>query len=397
MAGIIPRIQEIVARFQATRAGRMNARYGAARGAQLAGGIAYAALFSVFSALTIAFTVGLRIIGENDELRQAVLDAVDDALPGIIKTSEDPDAPGILSPDSLTMTTGLSITSVIAAVTLLLSALAVMGALSGSIRAMFGLVAPAGNLVLARLRDLLGFVVLGLSVFVTAALGIASGAAGSWVTSLLGLESSVGAFLVRALGLLCAFGVDLLVFVALIRVVGGARPPRRDLWIGAGIGALGAGVIRLLGTSLVGGAGANPLLGAAVAVVTLLLWVNLVARLTLYVAAWTANPPSPTADSADPAALHVNQTPNFVTLSAPRTLDWDFDPRTGVVLPAEAGREERETLARERQERAAQLEAALAASQEEGSWLERRLATRRARRAARDVRRTVGSDSPDDV
>jgi len=395
VAGIISRVQEIVARFQATRAGRMNARYGAARGAQLSGGIAYAALFSVFSALTIAFTVGLRLIGENDQLRQAVLDAVDDALPGIIKTSDDPNASGILSPDSLTMSTGVSVASVIAAVTLLLSALAVMGALSGAIRAMFGLVSPGGNPILVKLRDLLGFVVLGLSVFVTAALGIASGAAGSWVTSLLGLESSVGAFLVRALGLLCAFGVDLLVFVALIRVVGGARPPRRDLWTGAAIGAVGSGVIRLLGTSLVGGAGANPLLGAAVAVVTLLLWINLVARLTLYVAAWTANPPSPTADQADPAALHVNQSPNYVTLSVPRTLDWDFDPRTGVVLPAEAGREERETLERERQERAAQLEAALSASQEEGSWLERRLANRRARRAARDVRRDAGPETTD--
>lgn len=397
MAGIISTGQEVVARFQATRPGRMNARYGAARGAQLAGGIAYAALFSVFSALTIAFTVGLRIIGDNAELRQAVLDAVDDALPGIVQTGDDPDAPGLLNPDSLVVDTGLTLTSVVAAVTLLLSALAVMGALSGSIRAMFGLVAPAGNLVLVKLRDLLGFVVLGVSVFVTAALGIASGAAGSWVTSLLGLESSIGAILVRALGLVGAFGVDLLVFVALIRVVGGARPPRRDLWTGAAIGALGAGVIRLLGTSLVGGASANPLLGAAVAVVTLLLWVNLVARLTLYVAAWTANPPSPTADTADPTALHVRESPNYVTLSSPRTLDWDFDPRTGVVLPAEAGRQEREASARERRERALQLEAALEASRSEGSWLERRLASRRARRAAHEVRRDPsGADSSQD-
>ncbi|GMA32173.1 YihY/virulence factor BrkB family protein [Litorihabitans aurantiacus] len=389
MAGTLARVMEVVARLQATRLGRMNARYGAARGAQLAGGIAYAALFSVFAALTIAFTIGLRIIGNNDELRDAVIEAVDDALPGIVKTGDAPDAPGLVSPDSLVITTGVSITSIVAAVTLLLSALAVMGALSGSIRAMFGLAAPAGNAVVVKLRDLAGFVLLAISVVLTAALGIASGAAGSALTDLLGLDSTVGALLVRALGLLCAFGVDLVVFVALLRVVGGARPPRRDLWRGAAVGALGAGVIRVLGTSLVSVAGDNPILGAAVAVVTLLLWVNLVARLTLYVAAWTANPPSPSADAPAPAALHATEKPNFVTLSVPRTLDWDFDPRTGVVLASEAGRAEREAAAEQRRVHTEELAAALDASRAEGSWLERRLADRRARRAARDVRRAA--------
>ncbi|PWD50353.1 YihY/virulence factor BrkB family protein [Serinibacter arcticus] len=385
MARIIARIQEIAARFQATRLGRMNARYGAVRGAQLAGGIAYAALFSVFAALTIAFTVVMSLIGRNEELRQAVLDGVDDALPGIVDTGDG--SGGMLSPDSLVLDSGLSITSVVAAVTLLLSALAVMGSLSGSIRAMFGLQTPPGNPVLAKVRDLLGFVVLAVSVLVTAVLGIAAGAAGSWVTDLLGLSSTLGAILVRALGLLVAFGVDLVVFVALIGVVGGARAPRRDLWIGAAAGALGAGIIRFLGTSLVGGASDNPVLAAGVGVVTLLLWVNLVSRLTLYVSAWIANPPSPATDPVDARELHAGETPNFVTMSVPRTLAWDFDVRTGVVTPTEAGREEREAAAEVRASEAAQLEAALAASQSEGSWVEQRLAARRARRAAREVRR----------
>lgn len=383
VAGFIARVQELLKRFQASRPGRMNARYGAARGAQLAGGIAYAGLFSVFAVLTIAFTVVMRIVGNNADLLQAVVEAVDGALPGIVDTGSNG---GALAPQDLVMTDGLTWASVVAGVTLLFSALAVMGALSGSVRAMFGLVAPPGNVVVVKLRDLAGFLVLALSVLVTAALGIGAGAAGSFITDLLGLDSTFGAVLVRGLGLLGAFGVDLLVFVALIRVVGGARPPRRDLWIGAAVGAVGSGVIRLLGTSLVGGASANPLLGAAVAVVTLLLWVNLVARLALYVAAWTANPPAPSEEAVAPADLHAGETPNFVTLSAPHTLAWDFDARTGAVQPSEAEREERELAEAERREREAQLAAALEASQADGGWLEQRLARRRARRAAREVR-----------
>lgn len=384
MAGIVAWVQAKVAWFQGTRVGRMNARYGVARGAQLAGGIAYAALFSVFAALTIAFTVFMRIIGDNEELRDAVVDAIDSALPGIVDTGENN---GAIAPEDLVMTDGLTWASVVAVVALLFSALAVMGALSGSVRAMFGLVVPPGNIVIVKLRDLLGFVVLGLSVLLTAALGIGAGAAGDLVTSLLGLDSAVVGLLVRALALLGAFGVDLLVFVALIRVVGGARPPRRDLWRGAAIGALGSGVIRFLGTSLVGGATANPLLASFAVIVTLLLWVNLVARLALYVSAWTANPPSAVEQQVQPADLHVGETPNFVTLSAPATLEWDHDSRTGAVLPSEAERAAREADASETRARESQLEAALAASREDGGFLERRLAARRARRAAREVRR----------
>lgn len=385
MAGIVERIQEFIKRLQATRLGRMNARYGAAKGAQLAGGIAYAALFSVFAVLTIAFTIFMRVIGNNEAMLQAVLDAVDEALPGIVDNGSNG---GQIKPEDLILDSGLTWTTVIASVTLLLSALAVMGALSGSVRAMFGLVAAPGNPIIMKLRDLSGFVVLASSVVVTAALGIGAGAAGSWVTSLIGLESSVTALLVRTLGLLGAFGVDLLVFVALIRVVGGARPPRRDLWIGAAIGAVGSGAIRLLGTTLVGGATANPLLASFAALVTLLLWVNLVARLALYIAAWIANPPSPVVENVKADDLHVKETPNYVTLSAPHTLTWDFDQRTGAVLFSEAEREVREAADAERAEREAQLTAALEAASTQGGWLEQRLARRRARKAVREARST---------
>ena len=49
---------------------------GAQRRACSPGGIAYAALFSVFAALTIAYTIFMAVLGNNDELRQTVLDAL---------------------------------------------------------------------------------------------------------------------------------------------------------------------------------------------------------------------------------------------------------------------------------------------------------------------------------
>ncbi|OJX97864.1 MAG: ribonuclease BN [Micrococcales bacterium 73-15] len=394
VATVVERVQAVVAWFNRTRVGRMNARYGAVNGALLAGGIAYAGLFSTFAVLTLAFTVFMRLLGDNVELRDAVVDAIDRALPGIIKNGGND---GLLTPDQLILDSGLTVTSVVAVVTLLLSGLAVMGSLGMAVRAMFGVVAPAGNAVVAKLRDLSGFVVLALAVLVTAALTVAAGTAGAWVTAQLGLEAGVGALLVRGLGLLGAFVVDTLVFAAIMRLLAGARPPTRDLWAGAMMGAAIGGLVRLLGTSVVGGARGNPLLASFAALVTLLLWINLVARITLYVAAWTANPPAPEHSSVRPEELHARQRPNYVTVSVPATLTWDHDPRTGAVLPSEATRVEREDTERERTLQRRELQAALdAALERPDSWWSRRRALRAARRAARDVRADRAEDQRPD-
>lgn len=384
IARVMAKVTELVQWFQATRVGRLNARYGAVNGAQLAGGIAYAALFSIFSVLTIAFTVFLRLVGDNEELKAAVVSAVDQALPGLLVTADNPNAP--LNPDDLAIGGGLTVTTVIATVTLVLSALSVMGALATAIRAMFGLVAPPGNAVLAKVRDLGGFVLLAGAVLATAVLGVGAGAAGGWLTDALGLDSALVAWAVRGLGLLTSFALDALVFAGLVRLVAGARPPARDLWVGAAIGALGTVTLRMLGTSAVGGASANPLLASFAALVTLLLWVNLAARLALYVAAFIANPPQAPMGTT-PKELHATEVPNYVTVSAPHTLAWDHDARTGAVQPSEADRLEREEAAREQAKHAEELEAALmAATQEPKSWWARRQRVRRARRAARATR-----------
>ena len=49
--------------------------------------------------------------------------------------------------------------------------------------------------------------------------------------------------------------------------------------------------MRVLGASVVAGsAGGNPLLASFAVLVTLLAWINLIARIMLLAAAWTADP-----------------------------------------------------------------------------------------------------------
>ncbi|MBN9328042.1 MAG: YihY/virulence factor BrkB family protein, partial [Cellulomonas sp.] len=60
----------------------------------------------------------------------------------------------------------------------------------------------------------------------------------------------------------------------------------------AAIAGVGLGVVRVLGTSVVSGSVRhNPVLASFAVIVVLLLWINLVSRIVLLAAAWTANPP----------------------------------------------------------------------------------------------------------
>lgn len=319
--------KQLLARVQQTRVGRALARYGIARGGLLAGGIAYSALFSISAALTIGLTAFMAVLGDDAELRRTVLDGVESALPGVIDTGSG----GLVRPDQLVLDTALNPGSVLAAVVLLWTALSVMAGLKSSIRAMFGIVAPPENALAGRARDLAGFVALAVGVLATAVLGLVAGTLGEEVLHLVGVEGAVAGWLLRALGLAVALAVDWAVVLMLFRITAGARPLRKDLFLGALLGAIASGVLRQVGTSAVGAVD-DPLLASFAAIVTLLLWVNLLARVVLMVAAWTANPPAPERPDTG-EEVHLYERPNFVTLSAPATLEWLYQPITGVIAP----------------------------------------------------------------
>ena len=101
--GAVARVRGVLAWWQLTRAGRANARFGAAGGGVLTGGIAYAALFSVFAALTIAYTAFVAVLGRDAQLRQDVLRTVSASLPGLVDTGS---GDGLVKPDDLVIIIG---------------------------------------------------------------------------------------------------------------------------------------------------------------------------------------------------------------------------------------------------------------------------------------------------
>lgn len=290
---ILARAQALFTWWQHTRPARTLARFSAAGGGVLTGGIAYAALFSVFAGLTIGYTIFMAVLGSNVDLRDDVLAAVAGTFPGLIDTGS---GDGLVKPEDLVLDAGLSITGVVAVVVLLVSATTAVAALRTAVRAMFDALGQSqGNIVTGKLRELVGFAGMAFIVLISAVLTVGVTTAADWLLAVLGIEES-GAVVVRVIGVAVAFVVDAATFLLLVYVLAGQRPDWVDLSRGALIAATGIGVVRLLGTSVVAGSvGRNALFASFTVIVTLLVWINLIARIVLLAAAWTADPPLPEA------------------------------------------------------------------------------------------------------
>ncbi len=286
--GLLDRAKALFSRLQATRPMRANARFGAAGGGVLAGGIAYSALFSLVAGLTLGWTVAMAVVGGNRELKDGLVRAISRSVPGILDTGS---GNGLLSPNDLVLSPGLSVAGAVSVVVLVVTSTIAMAALRTAVRAMFDAPNVGVNALVAKGRELAGALGMAVVVLLSALLTTATGAVASWVFAAIGWDAGAGLAL-TVLGRVVAFVVDAITFVLLVVVLAGQHPPRRDLLGGAVIAAGGIGVVRFLGASVVAGsAQRNPLLASFAVLITLLVWINLIARIVLLAAAWTADPP----------------------------------------------------------------------------------------------------------
>ena len=212
----------------------------------------------------------------------------------------DGDTPGLIQPDQLRLSAGVSVAGVVAVVTLAVSAVSAASALRTAVRAMLG-AQDKPNLVVGKLHELAGLVGIAAAVLVSAVLTLSMSTITDRLAAWSGHPDAAGPT-VRVLGVLVSFVVDGATFVLVVRVLAGQKPPWQDLTTGSAIAAVGLGVLRLLGTSVVSGSlRTNPVLAPFAVLVVLLAWVNLLARIVLTAAAWTADPPLEQPDEPSPA------------------------------------------------------------------------------------------------
>ena len=253
-------------------------------GSILADAITYRALFSVFAGVLLGFSVAALWLSGNETAWNAIISAVDAALPGLIaQDGKD----GIIDPNSIHAPAGLSIAGIISLGGLIWSALGAIRSLRIAMRTMAGTLDDEVASWRVILRNLSLALMIGVAFLGSAALTFAGRSLVRGFAGVIGLpEDSRGVYwAVRVVSLLVVFALNLVLIAAAFRVLSGVRAPARSLWGGAAIGAAALLVLQELSGLFVRGATANPLLASFASLLALLIWLNLSAQVVLVTSA----------------------------------------------------------------------------------------------------------------
>ncbi|WP_230203223.1 YihY/virulence factor BrkB family protein [Parafrankia discariae] len=259
---------------------RAYGRYTSDGGDRLAASTTYFAFLSFFPIVALVFSIAGFVVDAYPDAQAKLTEQINDYLPGLA------DRLDVSTIGHAKVGAGL-----IGLAGLLLAGLAWVSALRDSIRLVWHQSLETGNFIVQRLRDIAILTGLGLtllaSLVVTSLATSATGVFLRWV----GLEgSTAAAWATGVLALLVALAIDAAVFVYIFWRLP-ERTNRRRVLRAAALGAVGIELLKLLGTWLVGQTTSNPVYGIFAVIVGLLIWINIVMRWLLFVAAWAVTAP----------------------------------------------------------------------------------------------------------
>ena len=261
---------------------RAFGRYTADAGDRQAAAVTFFGFLSFFPILALATTVLSYVLGPDAV--DTVVEQVDAYAPGLAEQLELRD---ILSADRAAGLAGL-----LSLLGLLYSGLGWVDALREAVRAIWHHNVQEGNFLVKKLKDVVILLGLGATLLVSIGISAASGAFSGIALETVGLQDSVVATVVTyvlgiALGLLTSTAIFLFLFWRLPKV----QSPFRRVLRGALLAGVLFEVLKRVGALYIERTTENPIYGIFAVVVGLLVWINIVSRMLLVVAAWTVTAP----------------------------------------------------------------------------------------------------------
>ncbi|HWS51661.1 MAG TPA: YihY/virulence factor BrkB family protein [Microbacterium sp.] len=281
--GLIPRVAAAAVRWAlARKAVRAVLLYVERRGPMLADSVTYRALFSVFAGVLLGFSIAALWLAGNPVAWEAVIDAVQSAIPGLIGSD------GVIRTTDLEEPVAFSFAGLISLVALVGAALGAIGSLRTAVRLLAGTAHNDILWVWVIVRNLLLAIGIGGSFVVAALITIAGRVGIEWVTGVLGIssDSAFATWGVRFISLLVVYALNAALIAGVFRLLSGVRASARSLWTGALLGAIGLLVLQELSSLFVGGATSNPLLASFASLLALLIWLNLSTQVILVACAY---------------------------------------------------------------------------------------------------------------
>ncbi len=283
----VARVSLIAKWVQALRPYRVYMNYSHSDGNLRAAGMGFQALFAIFAAVWLGFSVAGLWLTSNPDIYKALIQLINRAVPGLIAT---PTSQGVVDTSQLEQATSFGWAGAIAAIGLLWTAIGWLYYTRQAVRAVFGLSRDTTNYVLQKIRDLFLALGFGLVFVFSATLTIVSTQALTFFLDLIGLptDSAATGVITRISSLVVSVALNIVTLGAMFRVMARVAIPWRNLFFGVLLGASVLAGLSVLGGVLLGGATKNPLLATFAVFIGLLLWFNLVSRVILLSASWIA-------------------------------------------------------------------------------------------------------------
>jgi membrane protein len=284
-------------------------RYQSEAGDRLAAAISYYAFLAFFPLLLLGISVVGYVLQGDVELRNRVIARVADYLPGVYDAIVD---------NIENVTSHRRGIGVFAVAGLVWAGLGWLDCLREALRVIWHHDVRVGSFARKKLIDLV--TLLGLGVTIAASLAVTGlvGASAGWLLGEIGLggDSTAAVIATGTMGLLLGVVADTALFLFLFNQLPKLNWPFRRLVTGAIFGAVGFGLLKIIGRFYIARVvfNSSASMGALAVVAGLLVWMNLVSRLTLFAAAWTVTAPydddvAPSGTSSPDAAEQAGLSP----------------------------------------------------------------------------------------
>jgi membrane protein len=257
---------------------RMFEHYGSVNGSALAAAVTYFAFLSFFPIVALAFAVIGFVSRAYPNADQDLVTAINDVLPGIVggkdglqlSTFQD-NAPGIFS------------------VGLVLALYSGLGWLSGMRTALIAVFEEPEkekpNFVLGKLRDILALLSLGSVLIGSVAISGVATKLATPILDFLGLGAGATPA-IWVIGLVLGLAANTVLFFAFFRLLAAPNAPKKSLWSGALMGAIGFELLKQLSTYLLAGTKDQPAAQAFGIALILVVWMNYFSRVVVLAASW---------------------------------------------------------------------------------------------------------------
>nr|WP_276512218.1 YihY/virulence factor BrkB family protein [Cryobacterium roopkundense] len=250
----------------------------------MAGGMSYQAIFAVFAAVWVGFSLAGIFLVNSPELTTQLYATINQSVPGLIGPE------GVIDPKELSTSGTLEWVGAIALAGLLLTAVGWLSTTALAVRRIFGMPKQTTFFLIVKVRELGLGLLFGLALVLSAVVSLASTTALDAIFGFAGISQDSFWYqaTARGIGLALVLLIDTVTLAALYRVLSRVRIPFRRLVTGALLGGIALGVMKILGGALLGGATKNPLLATFAVIIGLLIWFNLVSTVILVAASWIA-------------------------------------------------------------------------------------------------------------